>query len=173
MYPNGTVEELVLWCATVAPPTTWVSDNATHFRNSVVLKLARALGVEHRVSVDNSAWPNGTINRMVREVIHVANVMLNESGRPLVSGCDISGGTMGIEHGMAEAAESDPLPRHDGAGVPYDLYCFHRGRRRGFQFIPIEDDRSQRLVVSLVDTQDDLLAGVLQRVDADRRPYHR
>ena len=83
MYPNGTVEELVLWCATVAPPTTWVSDNATHFRNSVVLKLARALGVEHRVSVGNRAWPNGTIDRMVREVIHVAKAMLNESGRPL------------------------------------------------------------------------------------------
>ena len=134
MYPNGTVEELVLWCATFGPPTTWVSDNSTHFRNSVVRKLARALGVEHRVSVDNSAWPNGTIDRIVREVIHVAQVMLNESGRPL-SEWMWYGGTMGIEHGMAEAAASDPLPRHDGAGVSYGLYCFHRGRRRGFNLL--------------------------------------
>ena len=37
---NGTVEELVRWCATFRPPTTWVSDNATHFSNCVVRKLA-------------------------------------------------------------------------------------------------------------------------------------
>ena len=37
----------------------------------------------------------------------------------------------------------------------------------------IDDDRSLQLVVSLVDTQEDLLAGVLQRVDANRRPYRR
>ena len=58
------------WCATFGPPTTWVSDNATHFRNRVVRKLAKALGVEHRFSVANSAWTNGTVERMMGEVIH-------------------------------------------------------------------------------------------------------
>ena len=66
---NGTVEELVRWCATFGPPTTWVSDNATHFRNRVVRKLAKALGVDHRFSVANSAWTNGTVERMMRDVI--------------------------------------------------------------------------------------------------------
>ena len=42
---NGTVEEFVRWCASFGPPTTWVSDNATHFRNHLVRKLAKALGV--------------------------------------------------------------------------------------------------------------------------------
>ena len=45
---NGTVEEHVRWCATFRPRITWVSDNATHFRNRVVRKLAKARGVEHR-----------------------------------------------------------------------------------------------------------------------------
>ena len=58
---NGTVEELVRWCATFGPPTTWVSDNATHFHNRVVRKL----GVDHRFSVANSAWTNGTVERMI------------------------------------------------------------------------------------------------------------
>ena len=51
---NGTVEELVRWCARFGPPTTRVSDNATDFRNRVVRKLAKARGVEHRFSVANS-----------------------------------------------------------------------------------------------------------------------
>ena len=58
---NGAVKELVRWCATFGPPTTWVSDNATHFRNRVVRKLTKAQGVEHRLSVANSAWTNGAI----------------------------------------------------------------------------------------------------------------
>ena len=37
---NGTVEELVRWCATFGPPITWVDDNATHVRNRVVHKLS-------------------------------------------------------------------------------------------------------------------------------------
>ena len=80
---NGTVEELVRWCATCGPPTTWVSDNAIHFRNCVVRKLAKALGVEHRFSVVNSAWTNGIVERMMRMVIHGAKAMLNEGARPL------------------------------------------------------------------------------------------
>ena len=47
---NDTVEQLVRRCATFESPTTWVSDNATHFRNRVVRKLAKALGVDHRFS---------------------------------------------------------------------------------------------------------------------------
>ena len=79
---NDTVEELVRWCAKFGPPTTWVSDNATHFRNRVVRKLAKALGVEHWFSVASSAWNNGIVERMMREVIHGAKAMLNEGGRP-------------------------------------------------------------------------------------------
>ena len=60
-----------------------MSDNATHFRYRVVRKLAKALGVEHRFSVANSAWIYGNVERMMREVIHGAKAMLNERGRPL------------------------------------------------------------------------------------------
>ena len=46
------------------------------------------------------------------------------------------------------------------------------GDNEGFVLSPIDEDRFQQLVVSLVDTQAELLAGVLQRVDADRRHHH-
>ena len=55
-----------------------MSDNAIHFRIRVVRKLAKALGVEHRFFVANGAWTNGTVERMMREVIHGAKAMLNE-----------------------------------------------------------------------------------------------
>ena len=46
------------------------------------------------------------------------------------------------------------------------------GDDKGFQFGPIDENRLQQPVDCLVDTQEELLAGVLQRVDADRR-HHR
>ena len=46
------------------------------------------------------------------------------------------------------------------------------GHGKGFQLSPIDETGLQQLVVSLVDTQEELLAGVLQRVDADRH-HHR
>lgn len=69
---QGIVEEFVRMCATFGSPTTRVSDNATHFRNRVVRKKAKTLDVEHRVSVANSAWTNGSVKRVMREVIQWA-----------------------------------------------------------------------------------------------------
>ena len=77
---NDTVEELVHWCATFGPPTTWVSDKSSHFRNRVVRKLEKTLGVEHRFSMTNSAWTNGTVEGMTCEVVLRAKAVLNEGG---------------------------------------------------------------------------------------------
>ena len=60
-----------------------MSDNATRFRNRVVRKLAKALGVEHRFSAANSAWANGTVERMMHEAIHGAKAMLTDGRRSL------------------------------------------------------------------------------------------
>ena len=46
------------------------------------------------------------------------------------------------------------------------------GGDESFQDSPTDETRLQQLMTSLVDTQEGLLAGVLQRVDADRR-HHR
>ena len=46
------------------------------------------------------------------------------------------------------------------------------GDDEAFQLSPIDENRLQELVVSLLDTQAELLAGVLQRFVADRR-HHR
>ena len=167
---NGTVEELVRWCATFGPPTTWVSDNATHFRDRVVRKLAKALGVEHRFSVANSAWSIGTVERMMREVIHGRKAMLNEMGRPLSEWVVV----LPTVHWALNTAWPKLLQ-----ATPYHFMMGHEPRTtfaaltvgddEGFQFSLIDETRLHQLVVPQVDTQEELLARVQQRVGTDRR----
>ena len=99
-----------------------MSDNATHFGNRVVRKLAKALGVEHRFLVANNAWTNGIVERMMREVIHGTKEMHNKGGRPL-NECVVV--LPAVQWAMkanlnpnpkvvAETAAHDPLPRHYG-----------------------------------------------------------
>ena len=61
-----------------------MSDNATRFRNRVVRKLAKALGAEHRFPVARIRWTKGTVERMMRELIHGAKAMLNVWGGGLL-----------------------------------------------------------------------------------------
>ena len=112
---NGTVEELVRWCATFGPPTKWVSDSATHLCNRVVRKLAKALDVELRFSVANSAWTNGTCRAhdARRDPRGKSNAQRVGAAAQRVS-CRTAGRAMGTQHRVAEAAADDPLPRHDG-----------------------------------------------------------
>ena len=49
----------------------------------VVRKFAKQLGITHRFSVANSAWTNGTVERIMREILRVAKAILNERRRPL------------------------------------------------------------------------------------------
>ena len=59
-----------------------------------------------------------------------------------------------------------------GRGPRTAFTALIEGDEECFQFSPIDENRLQQLVVSLVDTEEELLAGVLQRVRADRR-HHR
>ena len=147
--------------------------NATHSRNRVVRKLAKALGVDHRFSVANSAWTNGTVERMMREVIHGAKAMLNEGGRPLSEWVVVLPAAQWTLN-MAWRKRLHATPYHVMTGrKPRTAFtALIEGDDEGFQFSPIDEARLQQLVVSLLDTQEGLLAGVLQRVDADHR-HHR
>ena len=170
---NGTVDELVRWCAVFEPPTTWVSDNATHFLNHMVRKLAKALGVEHRFSVANSERTNGIVERIVSDVIHGAIAMLNERGRPLSEWVVVQPAVQWALH-TAWRKRLQATPYHVMMGreprtafdAPID------GDDEGFQFSPIDEKSLQKVVISLVDTEEEVLTGVLQGIDADR-PDHR
>ena len=59
-----------------------------------------------------------------------------------------------------------------GRGLRTSCTALIEGDDEGFQFSTINENRLQQLVASVVDIQEKLLAGVLQRVGADRR-YHK
>ena len=66
---GSTAKHLLKWRKTLGVPEVWVSDTASHFKNSVMKTLEGALRVEHRFAVANSPWSNGTCERMIREVV--------------------------------------------------------------------------------------------------------
>ena len=73
---------------------------------------------------------------------------------------------MGIEHGLAKRLQATPYHVMMGQEPRTAFTALTEGDDEGFEFSPIDEDRLPQLVVSLVDTQEELLAGVLQRVDA-------
>jgi len=84
MEPTGactarlTAHHLLNWCKTLGVPDVWVSDTATHFKNTIMAELEQALGVERRFTVANSPWSNGTCERMMREIVRTLKAVLQE-----------------------------------------------------------------------------------------------
>lgn len=61
----------------------WVSDTASHFKNGGLLSVADTLRTSHHFAVAGSAWTNGTVGRMMREIIRKFRALLNEARRVL------------------------------------------------------------------------------------------
>ena len=72
-----TAKHLLRWCKTFGELEVWVSDTASHFKNHVVKMLEGVLRVEHKLTVADSPWSNGTCERMMREVVR-AKAFLQE-----------------------------------------------------------------------------------------------
>lgn len=78
-----TAGELVRWCATFGKLSVSVSDNATHFKDRLLRKVAKELGIRHHFTVVESAWANGTVERAMCEVIWTTKVFWGEQGKLL------------------------------------------------------------------------------------------
>lgn len=61
----------------------WVSDGASLFNNRVIRKVAAALQVVHRFGAANSAWTNGTVRTLIREILKSMGEILSEGGKTL------------------------------------------------------------------------------------------
>ena len=66
---HAAAESLQRWCTTLGAPSVLVSDTASHFKNQL-RKLAHGSGVNHKFAVANSPWTNGTVESMMKEVLH-------------------------------------------------------------------------------------------------------
>ena len=98
--------------------------------------------------------------------------MLNEGGQPLSEWVVVLPAVQrALNTAWRKRLHATPCQVMMGR-EPRTAFALIEGDDEGFQFSPIDEERFPMLVVSLVDTQEELLAGVLQRVDADRR-HHR
>lgn len=64
------------WAKRFGVPTTWISDNGTHFKSSVVAMLAERLGGEQGFVPVYTPWINGTVKRVNRYILQVLRAML-------------------------------------------------------------------------------------------------
>ena len=101
----------------------------------------------------NSAWTNGAVECMTREVIHRAKAMLNEGGRPLSEGVVVLPAAQWALNTAWRKRLRTTL-YHVVMGRESRTACtaLVEGNDEGFQFSPIDENRLQQLVVSLVDT---------------------
>lgn len=56
----------------------WVSDQGSHFKNTVVKLLAEQHHINHHFTTAYSPWSNGSIERCCREVLRAATAILSE-----------------------------------------------------------------------------------------------
>ena len=105
----------------------------------------------------------------MREVIYGAKAMPNEGGRPLSEWVVVPPAVQwALNTAWRKRLQATPYHVMRGREPRTAFTALIERDDEGFQFSPIDEDRLQQLVVSLVDAQEELLAGVLQRVDADR-----
>lgn len=92
---ESTANELSRWIRTFAAMSTRVSDQASHFKNMVLTKLAPDYNIRHSFTVAYSTWVNGTVEICMRPVLSACRALLSElklspHDRPCVVGIIIT-----------------------------------------------------------------------------------
>ena len=66
------------WISLFGLPRRFFSDNGSHFRNTVMLVLAKQLDIKHEFATAYCAWANGLIERVNRDVKSLIKIVLLE-----------------------------------------------------------------------------------------------
>ncbi|KAE9275910.1 hypothetical protein PF008_g29227 [Phytophthora fragariae] len=69
---------MMWWHSRYGVPKTWVSDNATHFKNQVLALLSKFMKAKQEFVVAYSPWLNGSVERVNRDVLQVLRAMILE-----------------------------------------------------------------------------------------------
>ncbi len=71
-----TAMSLLWWFARFGVVATWISDQGSHFKNTLLTELKDIMKADHHFTVAYSPWANGTIERCNREFLRVMRVIL-------------------------------------------------------------------------------------------------
>lgn len=74
---------ILKWYTLFGPPRVFVSDGACHCFNTPLKVVAARLGAAYQLSMVNTSWMNGTVERMKRKVVHTFKNVLSGRLRPV------------------------------------------------------------------------------------------
>ena len=76
---SHTVADVLLnWFSAFGISHVWVSDQGSHFKNTVMTALRKSLAIKHHFTTAYTPWANGTVERVCREVLRAARALLSE-----------------------------------------------------------------------------------------------
>ena len=75
---DGAVAGLLRWFSSFGVVSLWISDQGSHFKNTLMDKLNRALHARHHLTAPNAPQSNGTVERAGRELLRACRALLSE-----------------------------------------------------------------------------------------------
>ncbi|KAH9135325.1 hypothetical protein AeRB84_019220, partial [Aphanomyces euteiches] len=75
---TSTATALMGWFTLYGCVEKWVTDGGSHFKNEVVEKIRKMVGVHHHITTAYSPWANGTVEVVNRLILRVVRALLSE-----------------------------------------------------------------------------------------------
>ena len=75
---DAVVEAITKWASFFGVPHTWISDQGSHFKNSVLAELSRQYDCYHHVTLAYCPWSNGTVESMMHSILTLFRRLLLE-----------------------------------------------------------------------------------------------
>ncbi|CAN0274200.1 unnamed protein product, partial [Scytosiphon promiscuus] len=157
------------WCTTLGVPSVLVSDTATHFKNHLLAKFTTLLGVDHRFTVANSPWTNGTVENVMKEVLRVLKALLVEY-RSAVTDWEhfVPMVQWALNSSYRARVGSSPYKAWFGRSPTTLLASLVRDQQEVVDVIPLTDDNVRAMVEHLAIAVDAMHKRVTHRVQAVR-----
>lgn len=68
---DNAAQTILGYCTTFGVPEMKMSDGPTHFKNETVRMVCENLEVPHHVTLSDSPWNNGAVERLGKELLRV------------------------------------------------------------------------------------------------------
>lgn len=78
-----TVEAILGWFKRYGIVPIWVSDQPTHFRNTVIADLTKRMQCNHHFTTAYTPWANGSVERANRDLGSLIRILLAEFNMPI------------------------------------------------------------------------------------------
>jgi transposase InsO family protein len=89
---DSTTAILIEWFAEFGVAKQWVSEQGSHFKNTVMADIQKHLGTNHHFTTAHSSWANGIVEAVCKQTKRAARVILSEmhfgtSGMAVLTTC--------------------------------------------------------------------------------------